>query len=100
MATCTCTGRVGAVVEHVWVRRTDLTAASAHTFWDVGPRAAAEATYALFGPLVAGARAGVTWFPTARAVAIPDVGRDQLNTISLQGTFFLRAVINSGRSAH
>ena len=93
-------GRIGAVVEHVWVRRTNLANASAHTFWDVGPRVGAEATYALLGPLVAGVGAGVTWFPTARAVQIPDVGAEQLNAISLTGTFFVRAVINSGRSAH
>lgn len=76
-------GAVGASVERLTLRRTDVGGAALHVVWDAGPSAEVSLGPKIDPPIKVEARLGASWRPTARRVSIPDGPSTRLNAFAL-----------------
>jgi hypothetical protein len=79
-------GKLGAVGEHVILRRTDLERSEArdHTFWDLGAMLGISLEMKLGRGLSTGLVIDGHWFPAGREVRIPLGPAERLNSFSLR----------------
>jgi hypothetical protein len=79
-------GKLGAVGEHVVLRRTDLERSEAqdHTFWDLGAMLGVSLEMRLGWGLSSGLNINGHWFPAGREVRVPLGPSERLNSVSLR----------------